>query len=157
MQEVDVVYYLGDNIDHHIWETTYEHNGEVNSLIVDTMKEVFRSNVIVVPTIGNHESQPLNQWVEVWENFNDKLSKILYIILNLFTGTEFWYRFAPTYVEGERLNTTWLYKSLANKWSYYLTKKAAHSMRQRGGFSMLIRPGLRVISINNNVAYKYNW
>ncbi|XP_023936215.2 sphingomyelin phosphodiesterase 1-like [Bicyclus anynana] len=125
-KEIDVVYYLGDNIDHHIWETTYELVDEVNSLIADKMKNTFQRDILVIPTIGNHDSQPVNQ-------------------------------FAPTSITGKGLNTTWLYKSLATKWRYYLSKEASGSMKCRGGFSMLIRPGLRVISINNNVAYKLNW
>ncbi|XP_039765855.1 sphingomyelin phosphodiesterase 1-like [Pararge aegeria] len=126
IKELDAVYYIGDNIDHHIWETTYELNEGINNLNIDTMKNNFRKEILVVPTIGNHESQPLNL-------------------------------FAPSSVQNAGLNTTWLYRSLAMKWSHYLSRKASKSMKQRGGFSMLIRPGLRVISINNNVAYKYNW
>lgn len=67
------------------------------------------------------------------------------------------YRFAPSSIKGEGVNTTWLYEALASKWSYYLPSDAQDTFRERGEFSMLLRPGLRVITINNNVAYKYNW
>ncbi|CAH2244200.1 sphingomyelin phosphodiesterase-like [Pararge aegeria] len=125
-RNVDVVYYMGDSIDHHVWETTYELINEVNAHIIDKMRKEFGNNVLVVPSIGNHESQPTNQ-------------------------------FAPTTVRGAKLNTTWLYEGLAKKWDFYLNAEAKASVRQRGAFAMRVRPGLRVISVNNNVAFKSNW
>ncbi|XP_023942444.2 sphingomyelin phosphodiesterase 1 [Bicyclus anynana] len=125
-QNAEVVYYMGDSIDHHVWETTYDLINEVNGYVVDSMRQQFKKGVQIIPTIGNHESQPTNQ-------------------------------FAPITVKGDKLNTTWLYESLATKWDFYLTEEAKASIRKMGAFSMLIRPGLRVISINTNVAYKYNW
>lgn len=66
-------------------------------------------------------------------------------------------RFAPSSVTADKLNTTWLYEALVDKWGSYLTEEAKSTLRERGEFSMLIRPGLRVITLNTNVAYKYNW
>lgn len=68
----------------------------------------------------------------------------------------FYFRFAPASVVGP-LNTTWLYESLVDKWGYYLPIEAKKEMLKSGGFSLLARPGLRVISINNNIAYRDNW
>ncbi|XP_039749910.1 sphingomyelin phosphodiesterase 1-like [Pararge aegeria] len=125
-RNVDVVYYMGDSIDHHVWETTYDLIKEINSYTIDVMRQEFGDNVTIIPTIGNHESQPTNQ-------------------------------FAPITVKGDKLNTTWLYDSLARKWDFYLTEEAKASVRKLGAFSILIRPGLRAISVNTNVAYKLNW
>ncbi|CAH2105780.1 unnamed protein product [Euphydryas editha] len=124
--DIDVVYYIGDNIDHHVWETTYELIDDVNLYVIDKMKKEFGENVLVVPCIGNHESQPTNQ-------------------------------FAPSTIKGDKLNTTWLYDSLARKWDFYLTEDAKTTLKKYGSFTMLIRPGLRVISLNNNYAFKSNW
>ncbi|XP_052740768.1 sphingomyelin phosphodiesterase-like [Bicyclus anynana] len=125
-RNVDLVYYMGDSIDHHVWETTYELINEVNAHIIDKMRKEFGNNVLVIPSIGNHESQPTNQ-------------------------------FAPSTVRGDKLNTTWLYEGLARKWDFYLTAEAKATVRQMGAFAMRVRPGLRVISVNNNVAFKSNW
>ncbi|GBP60803.1 Sphingomyelin phosphodiesterase [Eumeta japonica] len=65
--------------------------------------------------------------------------------------------FAPSTVTEPGLDTHWLYEALVNKWNYYLDDDARQSLRILGGFSKLVKPGLRVISLNNNVAYKYNW
>ncbi|XP_050343287.1 sphingomyelin phosphodiesterase 1-like [Nymphalis io] len=124
-KDIDIVYYIGDSIDHHIWETTYELIDEVNLHIINKMRKEF-GDVLIVPCIGNHESQPTNQ-------------------------------FAPSTIKDDKLNTTWLYESLAKKWDFYLTEDAKATLREHGGFSMLVRPGLRVISINNNIAYRFNW
>ncbi|XP_047022041.1 sphingomyelin phosphodiesterase-like [Helicoverpa zea] len=123
---IDVVYYIGDTIDHGVWETSYELIEDMNRHVIDKIRKNFGDNVPVIPVIGNHESQPTNQ-------------------------------FAPSSVVGDHLNTTWLYEGLARKWRYYLTEEAKKHLRDRGEFSLMVRPGLRVITLNNNVAYKYNW
>ncbi|XP_045535065.1 sphingomyelin phosphodiesterase 1 isoform X2 [Papilio machaon] len=122
----DVVYYIGDTIDHGIWETSYELIDEIHQYLISKMRTTFGEDVLIIPAIGNHESQPTNQ-------------------------------FAPMSVTEPKLNTTWLYEGLIKKWDPYLTEEAKASLRVRGGFSRLVRPGLRAISINTNVAYKYNW
>ncbi|CAH1647174.1 unnamed protein product [Spodoptera littoralis] len=123
---IDVVYYIGDTVDHGVWETTYEMIDDSNRHIIEKIRSNFGDNVAVFPVIGNHESQPTNQ-------------------------------FAPSYVLGEHINTTWLYDALTKKWDFYLSEDAKETVRARGEYSMLVRPGLRVIAMNNNVAYKYNW
>ncbi|KAJ8733254.1 hypothetical protein PYW08_001552 [Mythimna loreyi] len=123
---IDVVYYIGDTIDHGVWETTYELIDDMNRHLVDKIRKSFGDDVKVVPVIGNHESQPTNQ-------------------------------FAPATVVGKDLNTTWLYDALVRKWGFYLDDEAKANLRDRGEFSIRVRPGLRVISLNNNVAYKFNW
>ncbi|XP_045446693.1 sphingomyelin phosphodiesterase-like [Melitaea cinxia] len=125
-RDIDVVYYLGDSIDHHVWETTYELIDSVNLYTIDKIKKEFGENVIVVPCIGNHESQPTNQY-------------------------------APSTVKGAKLNTTWLYDSLARKWDFYLSEDAKATIKKHGSFTTLIRPGLRAISVNNNYAFRSNW
>ncbi|XP_075971723.1 sphingomyelin phosphodiesterase 1-like [Anticarsia gemmatalis] len=125
-KDIDVVYYIGDTIDHGVWETSYELIDEMNRYLIEKIRKGFGDNVLVVPNIGNHESQPTNQ-------------------------------FAPSRITGDKLNTTWLYDALAEKWDHYLSEEAKKTLRERGDFSLLVRPGLRVISLNNNVAYRYNW
>lgn len=61
LQDVDLVYYMGDTIDHGVWETTYELINDMNLHLIDKMKEQFGPDVPVIPVIGNHESQPTNQ------------------------------------------------------------------------------------------------
>ncbi|CAH0407381.1 unnamed protein product [Chilo suppressalis] len=124
-KDIDILYYIGDTVDHGVWETSYESNTKVHRYLFDKIKATF-GDIMVVPVIGNHESQPINQ-------------------------------FAPSTITIPKLNTNWLYNVLADKWKYYLPEQAVTTLRKNGEFSYLVRPGLRVISFNNNVAYKYNW
>ncbi|XP_053603314.1 sphingomyelin phosphodiesterase 1-like [Plodia interpunctella] len=123
-KDIDFVYYVGDTIDHGVWETSYELIKAMHRHLVEKMKSSFGEK-LVIPTIGNHESHPTNQ-------------------------------FAPNYIVGE-FNTTWLYEALADKWGSYLPEEARASLLKTGEFVMKPRRGLKVIVINNNVAYKYNW
>ncbi|CAH0407380.1 unnamed protein product [Chilo suppressalis] len=124
--DIDMVYYIGDTIDHGVWETSYELINNMNRHLIEKIQNTFGDDVMVVPTIGNHEAQPTNQ-------------------------------FAPSSVTAPELNTTWLYKALSEKWGHYLTDDAKATLLERGEFSVVVRPGLRVISLNNNVAYRHNW
>ncbi|KAI8424388.1 hypothetical protein MSG28_002912 [Choristoneura fumiferana] len=70
---------------------------------------------------------------------------------HLGTGIElargyFIHRFAPANVTGENLNSTWLYKAWADKWDFYLPDAAMTSVLERGEYSVLAKPGLRVIT-----------
>lgn len=67
------------------------------------------------------------------------------------------HRFAPIRVTGPKINTTWLYEALAEKWIGCLPEEAHNSFKERGEYSLLVRPGLRVIVLNNNIAYRFNW
>ncbi|KOB78837.1 Sphingomyelin phosphodiesterase, partial [Operophtera brumata] len=85
-KDIDVVYYIGDTIDHFVWETTYELINDVNRYVIEKLRKSF----------------------------------------------------------GEGVNTTWLYEALASKWSYYLPSDAQNTFRERGEYSVLLRPGLRL-------------
>ncbi|XP_004925235.2 sphingomyelin phosphodiesterase 1 [Bombyx mori] len=125
-KNIDVLYYIGDTIDHGVWETSYELINDMNRYLIEKIRKTFGDDVQVIPVLGNHESQPTNQ-------------------------------FAPSRVIGDHLNTTWLYEGLVDKWGFYLTEDSKRTLLERGEFSQLVRPGLRVIVLNNNVAYRYNW
>lgn len=59
-QNIDIVYYIGDTIDHFVWETTHELINNMNSYVVDKLRKSFGDKVLVIPVIGNHDSHPTN-------------------------------------------------------------------------------------------------
>lgn len=64
--------------------------------------------------------------------------------------------FAPNSVP-ERFSTQWLYTFLANEWAKWLPESALTTVRAGGYYTILVKPGFRIITINNNDCYTYNW
>ncbi|XP_059620625.1 sphingomyelin phosphodiesterase-like [Phlebotomus argentipes] len=79
------------------------------------------------PVIGNHEAHPTNV-------------------------------FAPDSLRGNAMfSTQWLYDFLANEWSAWLPAAALTTVRNGGYYTVLVRPGFRIIALNNNQAYTWNF
>jgi len=92
------------------------------------MREVFGPNVPVYSTLGNHESHPVNV-------------------------------FSPSSVTRPSLSMRWLYDFTANTWQRHgwLSGEALNTVRHGGYYTVLVRPGFRVISLNNNDCNNQNW
>ncbi|GJQ65201.1 hypothetical protein Trydic_g7339 [Trypoxylus dichotomus] len=65
--------------------------------------------------------------------------------------------YAPLEIEDENLSTAWLYELITSLWSNWLDTSAIDTLNAGGFYQILIKPGLRLISLNNNVAYTFNW
>ncbi|XP_026477056.1 sphingomyelin phosphodiesterase-like [Ctenocephalides felis] len=63
--------------------------------------------------------------------------------------------FSPTNVT-DTVSTQWLYNASADVISLFMSNKAAETIRNGGYYTVQPKPGLRVIALNNNVAYIYN-
>jgi sphingomyelin phosphodiesterase len=64
--------------------------------------------------------------------------------------------FAPTSITNSKLSVQWLYDHVSKLWS--LPPDALETIKSGGGYySTLIQPGLRLIALNNNVCYTFNW
>uniref|UniRef100_T1P974 Sphingomyelin phosphodiesterase n=1 Tax=Musca domestica TaxID=7370 RepID=T1P974_MUSDO len=122
--KLDYIYQTGDVVDHMVWGTSDEKNEDVYKNVIEKMYEVF-PDVPVYPTIGNHESHPLNM-------------------------------FSPDYVP-EYVNTRKLYEVLYNIWSKYLPEDTKSTILKGGYYTTLVKPGFRIIALNNNDCYTDNW
>lgn len=67
------------------------------------------------------------------------------------------YSFAPSTVSKEPLSSQWLYDYSAEVWSGWLTNDTLPSIQRGGYYTTTIIPGLRLIGLNNNDCYVYNW
>lgn len=65
-------------------------------------------------------------------------------------------RFAPTDVEGENVSIRWLLELVANQWSEWLPSSALETIKLGGYYTVLIKPGFRLIALNNNYCYHTN-
>nr|AYV99638.1 venom polypeptide [Dolopus genitalis] len=79
--KIDYIYYTGDIVDHAVWRTSKSENTKSMQIIYGELKRVF-GGVPVYSIIGNHESQPLNQFAP--NNVPDEVStKWLYNLLEV--------------------------------------------------------------------------
>ncbi|KAI4462522.1 sphingomyelin phosphodiesterase [Holotrichia oblita] len=65
--------------------------------------------------------------------------------------------FAPIEIQEEGLSTQWLFDLSADLWAKWLDEDALATVRQGGYYTMLVKPGFRVIGLNSNAAYIQNW
>ena len=65
-------------------------------------------------------------------------------------------QFAPWSIDNPNLSTRSLYEHAANTW-YWLPESAKETLRFGGYYTALVRPGLRVIVLNNCDCYTSNW
>lgn len=74
-------------------------------------------------------------------------------MLKIFNFTSF----TPKDVHDTSLSIQWLYDHVAELWSEFLPQNAIETVRTGGYYTTLIRPGLRLIALNNNVCLTFNW
>jgi sphingomyelin phosphodiesterase len=126
-QNISHVYFTGDIVDHGIWETTFE--GNVKSLNKGYL-QIYKTfeNISLYPILGNHEPHPVNQ-------------------------------FAPKTITNNEISTQWLYRMTADLWIDFgwLPESTRSTILQGGYYTVSPKKGFRIIALNNNVCYCYNW
>lgn len=65
--------------------------------------------------------------------------------------------FAPLDVKETSLSVKWLYDHVAELWSDMLSPDALETVKSGGYYTTSVRPGLRIIALNNNVCFTFNW
>ncbi|KAB0799318.1 hypothetical protein PPYR_04006 [Photinus pyralis] len=125
-QDLDLVYFTGDIIDHKIWKVSVEHNKETIRTVYKKLNETF-GNVKVYPVLGNHEPHPVNM-------------------------------FSSHVVEHNHwLSTQWVFEVSAEEWLRWLPKETEETILRGGYYTVLHKPGFRVIALNSNVCYTHNF
>ncbi|XP_043196538.1 sphingomyelin phosphodiesterase-like isoform X1 [Amphibalanus amphitrite] len=64
--------------------------------------------------------------------------------------------FPPSEVRKGNFSVSWLYHDYAKMWKHWLPADALATLRKTGFYSVLVRPGFRIIVLNTNVAYRFN-
>ncbi|XP_071516089.1 sphingomyelin phosphodiesterase-like isoform X6 [Panulirus ornatus] len=64
--------------------------------------------------------------------------------------------FPPPFVVGD-YGVSWLYDELDQQWQHWLPQDSSHSVRKGAFYSVLVRPGFRIISLNMNYCNNKNW
>ncbi|KAG5672940.1 hypothetical protein PVAND_003027 [Polypedilum vanderplanki] len=121
--KIDAVYFTGDVVDHHIYDTTIDGMKNSLSAVYNLINEIF-GQISVYPILGNHENQNL---------------------------------FAPLYIDAPSYSTQWLYDHVVDLWKNTLTNDSLQTVKDGGYYTELIKPGLRIIALNNNLCFIYNF
>ncbi|XP_063704801.1 sphingomyelin phosphodiesterase-like [Culicoides brevitarsis] len=65
--------------------------------------------------------------------------------------------FSPEEITKESLSMNYLYEYIAKAWRQFLPQSTELTLKRGGYYTTLVRPGFRVIGLNNNVCYNVNW
>ncbi|XP_037036162.1 sphingomyelin phosphodiesterase isoform X3 [Bradysia coprophila] len=65
--------------------------------------------------------------------------------------------FPPPYVQQVDSSISWLYDELDVQWRNWLPSSVSHTVRRGAFYSVLVRPGFRIISLNMNYCNNKNW
>lgn len=57
----------------------------------------------------------------------------------------------------ENHSVDWLYEEAAYHWSKWLPSEANNTVLHGGFYSVLVRPGFRIISMNMNYCHSLSW
>ncbi|ODM94449.1 Sphingomyelin phosphodiesterase [Orchesella cincta] len=112
---------------HQIWNYTVEDNLAHYNMVFRHLREQFGDKTIY-PVVGNHEPAPCN----------------------LFPTRE-------VAAEAPQHNISWVYASIADEFSSSLTPEAEAQFRQTGYYTLVHKPGFRVIALNTNFCYTLNF
>ncbi|XP_069688528.1 sphingomyelin phosphodiesterase-like isoform X2 [Periplaneta americana] len=65
--------------------------------------------------------------------------------------------FAPQHITDEKVSTNWLYSLLAEEWSVWLPPETKETILRGGYYTVLVKPGFRIVTLNSNFCYILNW
>lgn len=66
------------------------------------------------------------------------------------------FSFPPPFVPEEN-SISWLYDELDKHWRRWLPAGVSHTVRRGAFYSVLVRPGFRILSVNMNYCNNKNW
>lgn len=55
------------------------------------------------------------------------------------------------------LSTSWIFDVVAEEWASWLPIESLDMIRKGGFYTVLVKPSFRIIGLNSNVCYVYNW
>lgn len=70
--------------------------------------------------------------------------------------TFLYFSFPPPLVPEEN-SISWLYDDLDKQWRHWLPAGVSHTVRRGAFYSVLVRPGFRILSVNMNYCNNKNW
>nr|XP_023023027.1 sphingomyelin phosphodiesterase-like [Leptinotarsa decemlineata] len=65
--------------------------------------------------------------------------------------------FAPPWMNTDDHSANWLYQTMADQWRRWLPSSTGNTVLHGGFYSVLLRPGFRLISLNTNYCHTLSW
>jgi sphingomyelin phosphodiesterase len=138
--KVYFIYYTGDLPPHNVWNQSREQQLYSLSSITDLLAKTFPDKIFY-SAVGNHEAGKTKRVINSFKHFYSLAP------CNLF----------PT-PNTRSDNITWLYQELADNWiKLGLPEDTRESIKRGGFYTTIIRPGLRLISLNMNYCSAENF
>lgn len=122
-KNLDFVYFTGDIVSHKGWETSKISNLGTIRKFYDLLNKNF-ANVSIYPILGNHEPHPTNFYS------SDKIG----------TGNV-------------DVSTKWIFDFVSDYWMKWLPSSTLQTIKKGGYYTVLVRPGFRIIGLNSNVCF----
>lgn len=100
------------------------------------------------------------------QKFSWKSAILLFFVITLYFSfvaqilvryVRFLCRWAPEGITDENLSTQWVFDLVAEQWSKWLPNNTQATIQKGGYYTVLLKPGYRVIGLNTNVCYVTNW
>ncbi|XP_077989820.1 sphingomyelin phosphodiesterase-like [Glandiceps talaboti] len=126
-KEFDYAFLTGDLPAHDVWNQTEDNQLEALRTVTRHVKK-YLPKTPIFPAVGNHESAPA-------DNF-------------------------PQPFVDEKFSIRWLYEALADTWIYkmdWLPERTRDTIEKGGYYTTMIKPGLRVVSMNTMFCYNLNF
>ncbi|XP_050517642.1 sphingomyelin phosphodiesterase 1-like isoform X1 [Diabrotica virgifera virgifera] len=126
-KDLDLIYFTGGIRDHTLWKSSHYAMTEAIFLAFKSLKATFPDTPLF-PVIGNHEPSTQNQFAP---NKPDIYSK--------------------------GLSTKLLYIHFAAFSQWWLPENTLKTIQSQGYYAHSVSDRLKIIGLNNNVCYKFNW
>lgn len=124
---IDYLIWTGDIQPHDVWEQS---RSAASATYDAVFAKIFEQlpGITVLPTFGNHEMVPVDSFSP---------SNLLNI--------------------AREDSPEWLYKKISRFWSRWLPKDTINTVTKDGFYATMVRPGLKVVSLNTNFCHNVNF
>ncbi|XP_034251962.1 sphingomyelin phosphodiesterase-like isoform X2 [Thrips palmi] len=137
------------------------------ALLENTLQHIAKEHPDLDGILWTGDLQPHDIWNQTREESLSILRLTTDMILRAFPGVPVFpalgnheavpvNSFSPSTVTG-RLSMSWLYDEVATQWAHWLPANQSGLVRRGAFYSVLFKPGLRVVSINTNFCNDKNW
>ncbi len=142
--DLDYVVVTGDYPPHDVWRQNRRNNLESSKLVAEVLRKHFGGEARAV--VGNLSRVAICVFADI--PVFPTIGNHEAFPVNMFPGMD----------EAGKYNPSWLYSGLTTFFQHWITgEEQRHTMMNGGYYQALVRPGLRLVSINTNYCNSLNF